>query len=230
MRSHHASKVAAFFAFAALLAIGAVASAQSGLEKSKIELEIPVVQGSITVDGVLNENVWNNAAKISIPEILYTTVDEADLSGEVLVFWNASGLFAGFRVTDDQLLFAGQRDNLWAFDSVSLWLNNLWIQVGLGDDGNPRAQLDVVAGFPRFESAYDVAISRSQNGYVVELFVPARVISNALGIDWVSGTTFAFAAGLADRDEGDRTASTPRYFPNWFGWNNLASMATATLK
>lgn len=222
--------VRAAFVLALLLATSVVTSAQSGLEKSEITIDIPSVQGSAAIDGVLNDNVWNNAARISIPVILYGTVEDADLSGEALVFWNASGLHVGVRVTDDQLLAAGANDNLWAYDSVSIWLNNLWVQVGLDQDDNPRVRLDYLAGFPSFESSYEVGISQSESGYVIELMVPAAVLESALGLEWAAGAEFAYAVGLSDRDEGDRTAASPRYFPNWFGWNNVESMSTATLK
>ncbi len=228
MRTHQAK--VAVLALALFLAFGATALAQSGLQKSEVAVDIPSLQGSITVDGALSESVWSNALRIAIPEILYTSVDPSDLSGDALIFWNASGLYVAFEVTDDDLQLAGERADLWAYDSASVWLDNLWIQVGLDQDGNSRARLDYLEGFPPFEADYDVAVVRSDNGYVVELFVPARVLEAALGSNWSAGAQYAFAVGLSDRDEGDRSSASPRYFPNWFGWNNVESMATATLK
>ena len=230
MSTHQAKGISAVLAVTLVLTLGAVALAQTGLEKTKIAIDIPALQGNVTVDGVLNESVWSNALQITIPEMLYTSVDPSDLSGDAFIFWNNSGLYVGIRVTDDDLKFVGTRDDLWAYDSVSLWLNNLWIQAGRDDQGNARARLDYLDGFPPFESEYQVAVVTNDSGYVVELFVPGRVIAEVLGIEWAAGAQFAFAVGLSDRDGEERSSVSPRYFPNWFGWNNTENMATATLK
>lgn len=230
MSMYQPKGISAVLALTLLLAVSAAAFAQSGLEKSEIAIDIPALQGSVTIDGVLDEHLWNDALTIDIPEILYTSVDPSDLSGEALFFWNSSGLYAGIRVTDDDSQRVGERDDLWAYDSASVWLNHLWIQVGLDAEGNARARLDYLDGFPPFQVEYDVAAVQSDGGYVIELFVPAGVLESALGIEWSTGTQFAFAVGLSDRDGDERSSTSPRYFPNWFGWNNTDSMATATLK
>lgn len=212
------------------LLVNVGAAAQSGLEKSVVSVDIPSVQGAPDIDGVLDDNVWNSAARIEVPVVLYQSAEESDLSGEALVYWNASGLYVGIRVTDDDLLFPSATDDIWQYDSAAFWMDNLWVQATLDRDGNARLQLDYLAGFPPFESSYDVAASSSDTGYVIEAHIPASVIRAALGYEWRSGEQFRFAVGFSDRDEGDAGSSSPRYFPNWFGWNNVTSMAVAILK
>ncbi len=223
----HRCTLTTFFVITLTLALGGVSSAQT---QAEVSIDIPRLEGTVHADGILDENVWTNATRTELPLRLYQEADETDLSGEALIFWNPAGVYVGARVTDDDLMLADESSDLAEFDSVAIWLNNLWIRAGLAHDESPRAQLDYLAGFHSFPVSFEVGIAKEDNGYTVELHIPSDVLEGALKVSWVAGTKIGYAVGLSDRDQDDETAKSLRYFPRWFGWNNTDSMAKATLR
>lgn len=192
------------------------------------ELSLPRLAQGAVIDGRLDDPAWAQAVRMPIPaRIGQFDVAPSDLAADIALFWNDQGLYLGVKVTDDRLVVAGERDPLAEYDSVEVWLQNLWVQVGPADSG-ARVRIRQLAGFPSMEFRYEAAIERGPAGYDVELFIPRSLWEMVLAEEMAPGAAFPLAFGVRDRD-GDEPAEWKLHFPVWFGWNNVESMARAVL-
>ena len=207
------------------------ALAQSTLDVPPVEIDIARGGGEVTVDGLLDENAWSGIAVIDLPVRLYRPQPEAsDLSGRFRAFWREEGLYVGIEVRDDALVLASDRTALWDYDSAEVWIHNLWLQASADPDGGTLLRWTFTNSARVSVPEPRAAAVKGADRYTVELFVPAALFKAAAGVDLAEGSSFRFAVGLRDRDEGEREAASPLYFPPRFGWNNVESMAVATLR
>ena len=213
------------------LLIAQAALGQGTTEVPPVEIEIARGDGDVTVDGVLDESAWSGAAVIELPVRLYRPRPEAsDLSGRFRAFWREEGLYVGIEVRDEALVLASDPTTLWDYDSAEVWIHNLWLQVSADPEGGTLLRRMFTNGARVHVPEPRAAVVKGADRYTVELFVPAALFNAAAGVDLGEGGEFRFAVGLRDRDEGEREAASPLYFPPRFGWNNVESMAVATLR
>lgn len=187
--------------------------------------------GEVTLDGALDEPAWSEAPVTELPLRLYRPQPEpSDLSGRFRAIWREEGLYVAVEVRDDALVLASDRTDLWDYDSAEVWIGNLWLQASPDPEGATLLRWTFAKGGQASVAEPSAAVAKGENGYTVELFVPRALFEAASGVDLAEGASFRFAVGLRDRDEGEREASSPLYFPPRFGWNNVESMAVATLR
>lgn len=236
MRKYMRRLLAGALAVSLFLIAGAAVAQESGNasnppEAKEITVDLAKVTDSISLDGKLSEDAWQQATAIDIPAKLGAPEKaKNDLSGQARFFWNDSALYIGIRVTDDKLFFTEKPKEMREYDSAEVWVDKLWIEAGPDKAGNPIVKLSQLGGFPPYKIDYQVGIAQSDTGYTIELAIPAQVLQDAVGEKLGEGETLKIAAGLKDRDDEKNAAKAPLYYPAIFGWNNVESMATARLK
>lgn len=209
------------------------ASAQAATQQDdlQVRIDVPKASGEVRLDGLLDEAVWSGVPAIELPVRTYRArPDASDLSGRFRAFWQESGLYVGVEVRDDALVLARDPRELWDYDSVELWVERLWLQAGLQSEGETLFRWTRTDGVRFSAPEPQAAATRGTGRYTVELFIPKALFDTAAGAPLGEGAAFRFAVGLRDRDEGEREAASPLYFPERFGWNNVESMAVAVLR
>lgn len=215
-----------------LLAHVALAQGSGELQDAATSsIDVSRIAGEVRLDGRLDEGPWSKAPVTELPVRTYRPRPEAsDLSGRFRLFWREDGLYVAVEVRDDELVLAGDRRSLWDSDSVEVWIDHLWLQAGPAAEGGTLLRWTNTDGSRSSAPEPQAAVAREANGYTVELFVPKALFEAAAGAPMSEGAAFRFAVGLRDRDEGEREAASPLYFPPRFGWNNVESMALAVLR
>lgn len=204
---------------------------EGGQEAPLISIDVVKAEGDARLDGVLDERLWSEAPSTDLPVRTHRSQPEAsDLSAHFRLAWQEAGLYVGVQVRDDALVPASGPRELWDFDSVEVWIHNLWLQVGPDAEGDSLLRWTSTDGSRSNAPGPQAAVAKGANGYTVELFVPKALFEAAAGVEMSEGATFRFAVGLRDRDEGEREAASPLYFPARYGWNNVESMAVAALR
>lgn len=198
---------------------------------ANVNPDIPRIDAPVTVDGNLSEAAWQQAAQISVPLRLYQTpVEPHDLSATAKVFWSERGLHVGVTVTDNVLLFAETTRQMAEHDSVEVWLGHFWIQVSPTPAGGTLKNVSFVREFPPLDLTIEAAAVAGENGYTVEILVPARTFTSTTGAELRSGSTFRLGLSVRDRDDANTRARGPLYYPARMGWNAPNSQALATLR
>src|SRR5688572_3825548 len=103
-----------------LLALPAATYAQSRTPGTAPQPPLAVARadGQVTLDGRLDEPVWQQATTLEVPVRLYETPPSSeDLAAVARIFWNDSGLYVAATVTDDTLLFAPNVRHMAEWDS-----------------------------------------------------------------------------------------------------------------
>jgi hypothetical protein len=217
---------------AAVLASGGVEAAAS-LDPEPVEIQIPRVEAEVNIDGNLNEAAWAQARRVVIPRALLepSLATANDVSGEARMFWNEKGLYVGFKVNDRKLMLAKEDDSLREYDSVQLWFDRLWIQVGLASGGGSRLSVTNLGKYVPFIDTWpEAAAHRISNGYIAEVFVPNRVAAAMFGQDLKAGDKIRLAFAINNKYQTDTAGYVRNSFPDRFGFNTRDSMAIATLQ
>lgn len=216
----------------ALFSISAKA-AEPNLEPPPVVIEIPRLEGGVTLDGSISEAVWSQALRVVIPRaLLEPELPRADdVSGEVRLFWNDNGLYVAYKVDDRKLMLADTDDPLREYDAVRFWFDRLWIQVGLTKDGGSRFSVTNLGKYvPLIDTYPQAAASKISSGYTAEIFIPNSAANLYLGTDLKSGVQIRMAFGINNRYQENRSGHVTHSFPNRYGFNARDSFAVVTLK
>jgi|GEM_PF-3189947 len=216
----------------ALFAIS-VKAAEPNLEPPPVVIEIPKLDGAVTLDGNMGEAVWSQALRIVIPRaLLEPELPRADdVSGEVRVFWNDNGLYVAYKVDDRKLYLADTEDPLREFDAAHFWFDRLWIQVGLAKEGGSRfSVINLGKYIPLIDTYPQAAANKISSGYTAEIFIPNSAVKLYLGRDLQSGLEIRMAFGINNRHQEDRKGHVTHSFPDRYGFNARDSFAIVRLK
>jgi uncharacterized protein YcfL len=224
------------YIFVCLVALASVSShteAAANLDPPPVIIEIPKLDGAVTIDGNMGEAVWSQARRIVIPRALLEVAPARanDVSGEARLFWNDNGLYIAFKVDDRKLVLAGEDDSLREYDAVQFWFDRLWIQVGLTSGGGSRCTVTNLGKYvPLIDTYIQAAASRITSGYTAEIFVPNSVAKSYLGASLQNGNQIRIAFGINNRYLNDRAGHVGHSFPNRYGFNTRESFAIGTLQ
>jgi hypothetical protein len=203
------------------------------LEPPPVVLQIPRLEGAVTLDGSIGEAVWSQARRVVIPRaLLEPTLSRAnDVSGEARLFWNDSGLYVAFKVDDRKLLLAKTDDPLREYDAVQFWFDRLWIQVGLTSGGGSRFSVTNLGKYvPLIDTYIEAQARKISSGYTAEIFVPNSVAKLYLGADLEKGAQIRMAFAINNRYQTDRAAYVRNSFPDRYAFNTRDSFAVGTLQ
>ena len=174
-----------------------------------------------TIDGVLDEPMWERATRLgSLTQVQPDEGDAPSQRTEVLLAFDAERLYVGLRCLDDDpaTLRATQRvrdANLDPDDSIELLLdpfldrrNAFWFQIGPGGARGDALIVDNGASFnKRWDAIWQGRSRVTPRGWTAELEIPFA----SLNFDADSGTWgFNFRRFVRRRDEESRWASPDR--------------------
>jgi len=136
-------------------------------------LEVVPARGGITVDGIMDEPIWQCA----IPLTYAIHISQTDVTmATVRALWDQDYLYVGFEVEDTQVETSAQE---WNDDGVSIIFNNQELNCRQGVGGTGEGECDRALDLP---SCTSVDNSGTDCGYTVEMRVQwskARITANA---------------------------------------------------
>ena len=157
---------------------------------------------AVNVDGVSNEWPVENDQTIFVHRTVQGTVtDDADASATVQAMWNKTHLFVLVRVQDDVSIIENKA--LWADDSIELYIDSGNEKSASYDANDYQVIVRADGAFAYGArsatiSGFEHAVTRNQQGYVVEMSIPIQ----SLGIQGESGNYIGFDVGIDDDDDG----------------------------
>jgi hypothetical protein len=100
----------------------AVAAAQAQLPEPKSTL-VPMIKAAIKIDGVLDEEVWQKASRLT-PFVHHDTMAPARVSTEVRIWYDDAALFLGWvcEDTDIQATFTQRDSRFWEEEVVEFFV------------------------------------------------------------------------------------------------------------
>jgi hypothetical protein len=210
------------------LAIVAGASAQ------KPEAVAVKTQGmAVTIDGVLDEAIWQNAEKYLIEKVFKgeSITDSADCYGFFQVAWNEDGIFVAVTVTDDSTNVTGPQGADWAWDMVEMYFDmnvgNLNDSIGASSSNSGHHQIAGLAkdGINNWKSKSSYAYKTNGSNYVKETFASWKDLLDKNGKVHAAADTLeiGFDIYIIDNDR-DSTASG-RQFRDRLVWANKGDSA-----
>lgn len=154
-----------------------------------VDHRIPSIEQSLTIDGILDEAVWERAAKV---DLVYETQPGDNLPARVKTtayfFENGEYFYVGFIAEDPEpealRAFFNDRDQSWHDDQVSIMIDTFNDQrrayqfftnpLGIQSD----SVIDEVNGKEdiSWNAIWDSAGHISENGYTVEMAIPLRIL------------------------------------------------------
>lgn len=146
---------------------------------------VPRTGCEMSIDGVLNENAWEEALTLSVPyEVQPGENVAAPVETEVMLAYDSDNLYAAFRCYDpepsDVVAHVRDRDNVGSSDD--------WVALILDTFNDERRSFDVLVnaagvqedfieshtGGASWDAIWDSAGRRTEWGYAVELAVPFK--------------------------------------------------------
>lgn len=151
---------------------------------------------SITIDGNLNE--WGSASSYNVNKVTQGTTEN---TATFRAMWNNNNLFVAVQVSDN--LLVNDSADLFDDDSIEIYID------GLNDKSGPYNSDDkqyvisinksiVDYGVGITQKSFPVAISRTGNGYILEIGIPFSDI----GITASDNKIIGFDIGVNDDDNG----------------------------
>jgi hypothetical protein len=199
----------------------ATAAAARGPASDTTPRRVPEVRGTAVIDGVLDDDIWNQALVIGLD--YETNPDEslpAPVETKVLLVSSPTHLYAAFvaRDPDPSRICASlcERDRMYDGDRVNLTLDTFNGQRSaymlfanpLGVQGDALDTSGIGAGDTTWDAIWDSAGQINETGYVVEIAVPFSSLRfQRTDGDQIWGLS---AARRYPRDADYRTATEPR--------------------
>lgn len=194
-------------------------------QRPETRVAIPQARQAPAVNADLAD--WGEqGARVAITPRMVTDgappANAADLSGTLRVLWDNTGLWLGLEVADNTLVFpAPDETQWWHRDSVEFWLNGNQYALRFGEWGVNVWSARGDAGDAR------AAFRRTDGGYVVEVWMPAALLGEAItrGV----GGQVRLAVGINDCDAEVDGRKSQLYWPASWVHSNTDSFAVATL-
>ncbi len=140
-------------------------------------LEVIPARGDITVDGVMNESIWQCATPLTYA----IHISQADLTtATVRALWDQDYLYLGFGVEDAQVETSDQD---WNDDGVSVIFNNGGFKCRQDVGGTGEGECDRALHLPSGTTLDN--LSDTDRGYTVEMRIQwskARITANACDV------------------------------------------------
>ncbi len=178
--------------------------------------------GQITLDGLLND--WpenpdielNQAVQIAYKLAPTSWGGPQDLSAKIWVGWSVDGLYFALKVMDDKHVQPKADSDLWHGDHVELQfdtrLDEDYTNPGMNDDDfqiglslGDFAKVPPAAfawfngpGLPGLVNTIQMAYTSTEEGYILEVFVPKEDMA---GITLADGASFGMNVSPSDADD-----------------------------
>lgn len=168
----------------------------SALHTEKTNISIPRTEAVINVDGVMQEDVWKKAKKISINNITYPQENEVSpVRTEAWVIEDGETLYVAFKAFDPNpeaiRAVLSDRDKNWNDDLVGIKIDSfndhtLAYQFFINPLGTQTDSIEnELTGreSSAWNGIWDSAGNITDEGYVVEVAIPLRILNFNDGLD-----------------------------------------------
>ncbi len=191
------------------------------------------IRGTPSIDGHL-EDAWKSAPRIIVrtPVPAATSIDPASAAwAQARMLWDDTGLYVLFEVADRKISTVHAEP--WQHDSVEVFIdeNNAKTKTYQADDGQYRMTAEGQRSGRPDASAIKAAVSKRQDGYLVEMAIPFRQVKAA------TGTTLGFDVQVNDDAGGGRRQaimkwndSSDRSWQDTSVFGNLTLRQVATIE
>jgi hypothetical protein len=186
-------------------------------------------QRQLTIDGVLHEEDWKSAQTVKIEKkaaVVYTPENwsgSSDLSFSAVTLWDTDALYLAVNVTDENVVYVENWDNILKGDHLELWFDfsdflvnweNMQIrqkpdasvvQIGVGIAKDSQSSL--IRFFypekPNEPSGILSSSSPTDQGYQIEMQIPFSVFQEFVpeNYQWADGQGFGFTVVVSDTDD-----------------------------
>lgn len=197
------------------------------------KIEIPSTPAAPAIDGV-KDAAWATAATIRIDSKVIESGsidDDADVSAEIRILWDAQALYLLAEVADNEVITRQREKEIYRDDLLEIFVNPrnrglVWgspddFQIGLSPDGDGAAWAWFQHLDPRTRGLRMKA-TRHGRGYVIEASIPWRFLE----IRPRAGLAFGFSPAINDID----TIGSPEAKMNWFFFKPGIHIGEAVLK
>jgi hypothetical protein len=190
-----------------------------------------VTGDTIVANGILDESVWVDAAKINIEQVYKGEKIEKikDCSGYFQSVWNENGIYIAVTVTDDSTNVTGPQGANWAWDMVEIYFD---ANVGnLKDGRGPQESLGhyqiaglAIDGTSKWGKSSVVSYLTNKSSYIKETFVSWSDLKDSAGVALTPAKDLKIGFDVYIIDNDRDSLSSARQFRDrlvWANWGDI---------